>query len=255
MATVNPTPPLRSLSVFFPCYNEAENITPQVAEFLELLPRIAKQFEIIVVNDGSSDETGARAEELALQYPKVVRVVHHATNQGYGAALRSGIAASRYDWVFFTDGDHQFYARDLMRFLSHAQSKHAVIGYRFRRAEGWRRRLNAFLFAVYIRLLFGLYFRDIDCAFKLLPGKQLRSLPLSSNGAFISSEMLLQLQLHGVQIHQLPVRHRERRYGKPTGSNWRVIVRALRESSEFFVQHRLTAYSKTGMSAHNERTS
>lgn len=240
MAPTQRSTKLSSLSVFFPCYNEAENVSAQVAEFLQFLPRVAKKFEIIIVNDGSQDATGERAEQLALQHPKVVRVVHHEINQGYGVALRTGIMSSTYDWIFFTDGDHQFYARDLQRFIPLALPNHSVIGYRFNRAEGKRRRLNAFLFAVYIRLLFGLYVRDIDCAFKLLPGKLMRSLPLQASGAFISSEMLLTLQEHGVTIHQLPVRHRERRYGKPTGSNISVILRAFRESWDYFVRQRLT---------------
>lgn len=224
---------LSSLSVFFPYYNEEKNMQIQVTEFLAFLPTIAEKFEILLINDGSVDNTGKLAEKLSRAHPPV-KVIHHAENQGYGAALRTGIQNSQFDWVFFTDGDRQFFAEDLLAFVPHAKPKQAVIGYRKHRAEGLRRRFNARLYKLFIDILFQLNVRDIDGAFKLLPGETLRQLPLSASGAFISSEMLILLKKKRIKFKQLPVRHRPRLHGKPTGSNIRVIIRALKEAVTFF---------------------
>lgn len=226
---------LTSLSVFFPCYNEEKNLRTLIKEYLAVLPQIAKRYEIIIVNDGSSDKTAQAAQKLSQEFSHI-RVVEHESNQGYGAAVRTGIASSTMDWVFFSDGDNQFFAEDLHALAPHAQPNTAVIGYRAHRAEGFRRRLNAYLYKVFIDILFRLHVRDIDCAFKLLPGETIRSLTLQSNGAFLSSEMLIRLKKKRIRFVQIPVRHRERKHGTPTGSNLRVIIRALREAVRFYIQ-------------------
>jgi glycosyltransferase involved in cell wall biosynthesis len=199
------------------------------------LPKLAQKFEIIIVNDGSRDGSGAVADAVARQDDRI-RVVHHETNQGYGAALRSGFAAARYDWVFFTDGDLQFRIDQLAKFLQYTDDFSVIIGYRHRRADGGIRVLNAKLFKLYIDLLFRLHVKDIDCAFKLLKRSVLETVHLESTGAFTSSELLYKLKKHGVRFKQLAVDHLPRQFGNPTGNHPRVIVKAGLEALRLYVR-------------------
>ncbi len=225
---------LPSLSVFFPCFNEAANIPLFVQEALAELPKLADQFEIIIVDDGSRDGSGAVADTVATQDARI-RVVHHQTNQGYGAALRTGFATAKYEWVFFTDGDLQFRIDQLVKFLPYADTFTVIIGYRHSRADGGMRVLNAKLFKMYIDLLFRLHIRDIDCAFKLLRRDTLKSVHLESTGAFTSSELLYKLKKHGVLVKQLPVDHLPRQFGNPSGNNPRVVIKAGLEALRLYL--------------------
>ncbi|MBD3279315.1 MAG: glycosyltransferase [Candidatus Pacebacteria bacterium] len=226
---------LHSLSAFFPCYNEESNVPLFVAEALEVLPKLAKKFEIIIVNDGSTDETKNIATQLAKKDTRI-KVVNHQHNRGYGAALRSGFQAAQYDWIFFTDGDLQFKLTQLTEFVSYAQDYQAIIGYRKNRAEGSLRAFNARLFKLYVDILYRIHVRDIDCAFKLLKADLIKSLPLISTGAFTSAEFLYRLKKQGVKFKQLPVDHLPRQYGSPTGNNLKVIIKAGWEAFRIYLK-------------------
>jgi glycosyltransferase involved in cell wall biosynthesis len=156
---------LSELSLFYPMYNEEQNIEEAVRRALTTLPRYADRFEVILVNDGSKDDTGRIADSLA-QADERVRAVHHPRNLGYGAALRSGIDAARYEWIFYTDGDNQFDLDELRLLLPLRADADIVTGYRIARSDPWNRKLNAWAFNLLVRILFGLRFRDVDCAFK-----------------------------------------------------------------------------------------
>lgn len=225
---------LTSLTAFFPCYNEVANVPLFVAEALEQLPKFAQKFEIIVVDDGSKDGTAAVVRALRKQHPQV-RLVSHKRNLGYGAAVRSGLAAAKMDWVFFTDGDLQFRLKELRAFVAATAQQQVVIGYRKYRADGGVRAFNARLFKLYIDLLFRLHVRDIDCAFKLFKTTMVQSLKLESNGAFLSSELLYKLKKKGVQFAQLPVDHLPRQFGKPTGNNPKVVVKAFFDALHLYL--------------------
>ena len=144
---------LPSISAFFPAYNEEHNVAGMVERLRAVLPRVADEYEIIIVDDGSADRTGAIADELAAQDPHV-RVVHHPANRGYGGALKSGFAASRNEYVFFTDGDGQFDVEEIERLLPFVPDYDIVVGYRMERAEGGLRQLNASAWNRLVRLLF-----------------------------------------------------------------------------------------------------
>jgi glycosyltransferase involved in cell wall biosynthesis len=225
---------LPSLSVFFPCYNEQTNVPLFVAEALKILPTLAKKFEIIIINDGSQDDTKKVAAALAATDSRI-RVINHDKNRGYGMALRSGFAAARYEWTFFTDGDLQFQLADLKQFLPFTEKHHIVIGYRQKRADGGLRAFNANLFKLYINLLFRVHVTDIDCAFKLLHTKTIQSVPLESTGAFINAELLYKLKKRGEVFKQIPVNHLPRKFGQPTGNNPKVIVRAGWEALKLYL--------------------
>lgn len=220
-----------SLSLFLPCYNEQDNIGPLVERAARLLPALAAQFEVLLVNDGSTDGTRDKALALAATFP-CVRLLD-IPHGGYGAALDAGFAGARHEWVAFTDADGQFAIDDLERLLALAATHRCVIGYREKRSEGGMRRVNQFLLKVWAYVLFGVpwQIRDINCGFKLIHKDALaRCLPLTARGGIVSTELLSALVRQRVSIAQAPVRHFPRRYGRATGGSLGVILRAVAET-------------------------
>jgi glycosyltransferase involved in cell wall biosynthesis len=220
------------LSFFFPAHNEEENIEGLVREALDTLPTIAETFEIIAVNDGSRDRTRVLADDLTAAHPGIVRAVHHPTNLGYGAALRSGFAAARYELVAFIDGDRQFRVEDVGRLterLAAADRPDVVVGYRMRRADPIVRTLYARAYRLANRLFFGLKVRDVDCACKLFRREALEGIRVESDGAFFSAELLIKLRAAGRSVVEVGVPHHPRTAGSPTGARPSVIFRAVRD--------------------------
>jgi glycosyltransferase involved in cell wall biosynthesis len=219
-----------SLTIFFPAYNEQENLASAVEDALRVAedsPYVG-DYEIIIINDGSTDATQAIAEGLAAEHRRV-RVIEHEQNRGYGAALKTGLAAATKDWIFFTDSDRQFDILELQNLLVHIPNHDAVIAYRAPRRDPFMRLVNAKAWNLLNRLMFGLQVRDIDCAFKLLRREDVQNLRLSSRGAMINAELLIKLARSGVRIKEVPVSHLPRLRGSPTGAKPSVIFRALRE--------------------------
>jgi len=220
------------LSYFFPAHNEEANLAGLVTEALETLPGIADTFEIVIVNDGSKDATGRIADELAAASPDVVRAVHHPTNLGYGAALRSGFRAARFEHVAFTDGDRQFHVVDVGRLidrLAAGDTPDAVVGFRIKRADPLVRTVYARLYRLANRIFFGLRVRDVDCACKLFRRDALRGIAVESGGAFFSAELLIKLQASGRRIAEVGVPHYPRTAGSATGARPSVVFRAVRD--------------------------
>lgn len=223
---------VRRLTYFFPAHDEEANLTPLVEEALATLPTLAETFEIVIVDDGSRDATPAIADSLAAAHPDVVRAVHHPTNLGYGAALRSGFAAARYELVAFTDGDRQFRVADLGRLtarLAGPDSPDVVAGYRIRRADPIVRTVYARLYRLANRIFFSLRVRDVDCACKLFRREALEGIRVESGGAFFSAELLIKLEAAGRTLVEVGVPHHPRTAGSPTGAKPSVIWRAVKD--------------------------
>ncbi|HVQ43531.1 MAG TPA: glycosyltransferase family 2 protein [Candidatus Saccharimonadia bacterium] len=216
-----------SLSVFFPVFNEAAALPGVIENAEAVLGSLGLDaYEIIVVDDGSTDGTAQIADRFAARN-KRVRVVHHAHNLGYGAALISGFGAARYEWVAYTDGDGQFELGDIRRFVEPSKRVDVVLGERRRRNDHLGRRVNAWLWGWLVRWILGLDVRDIDCGFKLFRTERVRDLGrLEAQGAVISAELLVKLRARGCRWEQVMVEHYPRRGGEPSGARLGVIVRA-----------------------------
>ncbi len=231
-ATDAPPSRVERLSYFFPAHNEEANLEGLVEEALAVLPTLAETFEIIAVNDGSKDRTREIADALAARYPDIVRAVHHPTNYGYGAALRSGFAASRYELIAFTDGDRQFKVADLGRLtarLARPDRPDVVVGYRIKRADPLVRTLYARAYRLANRIFFGLKVTDVDCAAKLFRREALEDIRVESGGAFFSAELLIKLRAAGRTVVEVGVPHYARTAGSATGAKPSVILRAVRD--------------------------
>ena len=219
---------LSSLSIFFPCFNEKETIRPLTEKCLAIAAQICDDFEIILVDDGSSDGTAELADQLAIEY-KAVCVIHHAQNRGYGAALQSGFRAAGKDYVFYTDGDGQFDISEIALLLPLIAQYDIVSAYRLNRQEGLVRKLNAFCWAKLVNTLFRLHLKDIDCAFKLYKREVFDRITMVSTGALIDTEILARAKRQGYTIGQIGVHHYPRIAGQATGANIKVILKAFRE--------------------------
>ena len=217
-----------SISVFFPCYNEQENVGRTVEKALEVLERLNADFEVIIVDDGSSDGTGQIADEIAGRDGRV-KVVHHEGNLGYGAALQSGFKAATKEFVFYTDGDGQFDINEMPSLLALMERYDIVSCYRLNRRDPLIRKINGWCWTRLVCLTFGLKIRDIDCAFKLYKREIFDKIELLSTGALINAEILARAVRKGYRITQKGVHHYPRTTGKQTGANLRVILRAFKE--------------------------
>lgn len=221
-----------ALSYFFPAHNEEANLEALVEEALATLPALAETFEIIAVNDGSKDATGAIADALAAAHPGIVRAVHHEVNRGYGEALRSGFGAARFDLLAFTDGDRQFRVADVGRLtarMAEADAPDIVVGYRIKRADPFIRTAYAKTYRLANRIFFGLRATDVDCAAKLFRRAALEGVRVESGGAFFSAELLIKVQQHGRSIAEVGIPHHPRTAGSATGARPSVIWRAVKD--------------------------
>ncbi|MGI8819975.1 MAG: glycosyltransferase family 2 protein [Chthoniobacterales bacterium] len=232
----------RSLSVVLPAFNEAENLAGTIADAVSTLDQIGIEFEIVTVDDGSSDATPALCAQLAAQ-DRRIGCVRHARNRGYGAALRTGFEAARHELVFFTDADGQFRFRDLRPFLAQIEGREMVIGYRAARKDPPLRTVNSAIGNWLARRLLQVRVRDINCAYKLFRRERLDALPLSSDGAMINTELLALAARADWRFCELPVSHYPRAFGTPTGAKLHVIAHTLREY--FRVRRRVNAFAAT----------
>ena len=237
---------VNSLSVVFPAFNEEYNIRTTVENARRVLPKIAREWEIIVVNDGSADETNRICDALAARFPEV-RALHHLVNRGYGAALKTGIAAARHGLVFFSDSDGQFDLHELQELVAWSERFEIVAGYRGKRCDGLHRALNAWGWNVLVRLLLGLRVRDIDCAFKLFRREVFERVQIRSVGAMVNTEILAQAAHFGMKIREVEVTHYPRVHGQPTGANLRVILKAFRELFKLWWKLRKIDHDQQGL--------
>jgi glycosyltransferase involved in cell wall biosynthesis len=185
-------------------------------------------FEVLVIDDGSKDRTGAILDTIAATH-RCLKVIHHPANLGYGAALVSGFEAVTKDLVFFMDSDGQFDIRDLESFFPLIAEYDAVLGYRVDRQDTWMRKVNAWGWKILVGMVFGIYVRDVDCAFKLYPASFFHDHKLETHGAMINTEILYKFTRAGYTYTQIGVRHLPRLGGRATGAKPSVILRAFRE--------------------------
>jgi len=217
-----------SISVFFPCYNEQENVAKTIEKAIAVLEALNADFEVIIVDDGSTDDTERIADEIAGRDERV-KVVHHMRNLGYGAALQSGFKAATKELVFYTDADGQFDIGEMPPLLELMEQHDIVSCYRLNRRDSVVRKINGWCWTKLVCLLFGLRIRDVDCAFKLYKREIFDKIELSSKGALIDTEILARAGRKGYSIVQKGVHHYPRRAGEQSGANLRVIVRAFKE--------------------------
>jgi len=200
------------LSLVIPAFNEAAVIARAIEEAEQALAARFERFEILVVDDGSADQTAAIAQRCLADAPHT-RLLRHGVNRGYGAALRTGFEAARYELVAFTDADCQFDLTELSLLAPLAATVPVVVGFRAHRRDPWKRRFLSWGYNVLARTLLGTRVRDVDCALKVFRREILGSLLPESRGFFVNTEMMTRARQHGLALAEVAVTHRPRAGG------------------------------------------
>lgn len=223
-----------NISFFFPAFHDAGTVEKLVLAAREVLREVAQQWEIIIINDGSFDNTGDVADECAQKYENVV-VQHHIYNIGYGAALKTGFYTAKYDLIFYTDGDMQYDPHELRELLPLLKDNVAIVsGYKKKRADTWDRVLSAKFYNFVVRMIFRIHVRDVDAAFKLMRREVIDNIELMSNGGFICAELFAKARKLGYEVVQYPVGHYPRTYGRSSAFNLFFILRSAIELLELW---------------------
>jgi glycosyltransferase involved in cell wall biosynthesis len=232
----------RSFSIFFPMYNERENIRETLEAAHKVVPTLGfDRWEIIVVDDGSKDDSPevvrAFAREAGLEGR--LRVVRHTVNQGYGRALATGFGAAEHDLVFYTDSDLPVDLADLKRALPLIEDADLVIGYRAERQETLRRKVYSRIYNRLMRVLFGVQVRDVNFSFKLARKSAVQDIKLSAKSVFIDGELLAEARRHGLRIVELPIQYQPRKHGTSSFDSPKAALATLREMLAYRVARTL----------------
>ena len=243
------TPSRPSLSIFFPAYNDAGTIASLALVAHMTARQLTDDYEVIVVDDGSPDHTGALLDEMAAHFPWL-KVVHHGGNRGYGGALRTGFATAAKELVFYTDGDAQYDPRELLKlYAALGPDVDFVNGYKIGRSDPLHRVVIGRLYHTFVRTLFGLRLRDVDCDFRLMRRQVLDKVRLTRSSGVICVELMKKVQDHGFRIAEVPVRHYHRTYGKSQFFNFPRVGRTLVDLMRLWVElvlHKEHLASKDG---------
>jgi glycosyltransferase involved in cell wall biosynthesis len=229
MAEINLISSRPSITAFFPCYNDAGTIASVVIAADRTLRDLTGDYEIIVGNDASSDNSAEILDELCELYPRL-RVLHHPVNRDYGGNLRSMFAAATKDLIFYTDGDAQYDPAELADLYAHLGPDVDVVqGWKMGRGDPMHRKIIGRVYHHFVKWWFGLHLRDVDCDFRLFRRHVLESFPLESNSGCITVEMMTRTQQGHFSIVEVPVHHYHRAYGESQFFNFRRVARTLVE--------------------------
>ena len=217
--------PAKGLSVFFPAYNDSGTIASLVITALRTARTLTPDHEVIVINDGSADNTAEILDELARIYPRL-RVVHHARNRGYGGALRSGFETASKDWVFYTDGDGQYDPAEMtVLWERRGDDVDLVNGYKISRSDPFHRIVIGRVYHHTVKLLFGLKVRDVDCDFRLMRRSIFNRIDLEKTSGVICLELMKKIHDAGFRIVEVPVHHYHRAFGRSQFFNFRRVAK------------------------------
>jgi glycosyltransferase involved in cell wall biosynthesis len=224
------------VSFFCPAYNDEKNLPILIPKVFKVLNELCSAFEIVIIEDGSPDNTGKVADQLAQKYHSI-KVYHHKINRGYGGALKSGfLHANRYPYIFYTDGDNQYDVKILKNMLPYLETYDAVVGKRINRVLKFRRKVQTSFYNWLIRILFHLDNRDVNCAIRLFKRSEINKINIAkiSASAFFPAQLLLELHKHGAKIKDIDVRHYPRMFGKESGGRIDVVLSTISDMLKYY---------------------
>jgi glycosyltransferase involved in cell wall biosynthesis len=216
------------ISFFFPVYNDETTVRIVANRAMELLDDVAENYEIIIVNDGSPDASGAIADQLALEYEKI-SVIHHPVNRGYGAAMKTGIAASKYDIICMVDGDNEYDVFDLKKMLAVRNYYMLIIAFRYKKLYSTKRIFISFIYNTVLRVVFKSPFRDISTGIRLIHRAVVDDLELTSNSPFIGAELTLKSMLRGFPVGEVGIQTFPRDFGQGSATSFKNIMGTIKD--------------------------
>lgn len=229
---------LRSLSIFFPSYNDSKTLPKLLARTCSVAPKLANSFEVIIINDGSTDDTVEVLKTLKKQYPNL-RIINHKKNLGYGAALRSGFTNAEKDWVFYTDGDGQYDPAELVVLVDKLEESVDVVnGFKITRSDPIIRKIVGALWNWLLHRMYPLPIRDVDCDFRLIRRSLLSKINLSSTSGIVCLELVLKLKKAGAIFKEVGVHHYKRPFGSSKFFTFKNIVKTVYDNIVFYFSDR-----------------
>ena len=217
-----------SLTAFFPAYNDEHTIETIVRSAAREIATVTDDFEILVINDGSKDGTGAIADRLAAELP-FVRAIHHPRNMGYGAALITGFKNATKDLIFYTDGDGQYDVREIHNLFAQLRPNIDLVnGYKVKRSDAWYRVWIGALYRRAMRFVFALSISDVDCDFRLMRRSIFDTITLESTSGVICVEMARKFDAAGFRMTEIPVSHYPRLHGRSEFFRFRQLSHTLK---------------------------
>jgi glycosyltransferase involved in cell wall biosynthesis len=218
-----------NISLFFPVYNDEATVRTVAERALRMLEGYADAYEVIIVDDGSPDRSGVIADELARENPSTVRVIHHPENRGYGAALRTGVAECRYEWIGMVDGDDEYDVYDLRKMLELREHYRLIIAFRFKKLYSTRRIFISFVYNIVLRILFRTPFRDVSTGIRAFHRKILEDIELTCDSPFIGAELAVKTMLRGYPVGEVGIQTFPRQFGSGSAVSPRNIVLTIRD--------------------------
>lgn len=217
-----------NITIFFPVYND-ENTVRRVAEkSLDVLSQVADKYEVIIINDGSPDKSGEVADEVAAEHP-AVRVIHHEVNKGYGAAVKTGLAASQYEWICFTDGDDEYDVYELKKMIPLLAFYQLIITFRYKRLYSSKRIFISKVYNWVFRKLYSTPYRDISTGFRVINKELADSIEISSDSPFIGAEITLKSMLKGYPVGEVGIQTFPREFGHGASVKFKNIIRTIQD--------------------------
>ena len=217
-----------SASLIFPVFNDEQTVRIVAEKAVRLLQAETDQFEIIIVNDGSPDRSGDIADELSKQYP-CIRVIHHRANLGYGMAIRSGLAACRYEYICMIDGDDQYEVGDFSKLLKLRDFYDLIITFRYKKVYSGTRTFISWVYNKTLRILFRTPFRDVSTGIRVARKALIEDIPLDSSSPFIGAELAIKAMLKGYRVGEVGIQTFPRAFGKGASTSPKNILATIRE--------------------------
>lgn len=218
-----------SIAIFFPVYRDEGTVETVAMKSLKVLSDIASNYKVIIVDDGSPDNSGAIADKLAEKYPDIISI-HHERNMGYGAALQTGFKYSLdYEWICFTDGDNQYDVNELYHLSKLFHHYDLIVTFRYSKIYGTLRTFISFIYNFIIRILFKSHLRDHNCGLKAIRSSIVRDMDIISTSAFVGAEIIINSMVKGYPIGEAGIRTYPRTFGESSVMSRIHITNSIRD--------------------------
>lgn len=222
-----------NVTLFFPVYGDERTVRRVAEKALAVLADVAEDYEVLIIDDGSPDKSGEIADELAKEYPKV-KVIHHSKNMGYGAAIKTGLANSRFEWICFTDGDDEYDVHDLYKLLPLADFYDLIITFRYVKLYSGKRQFISSVYNRLLRTIFRTTYRDISTGFRLVRKSLIEQLDIQSSSPFVGAEMTIKTMLKGYRVGEVGIQTFPREFGTGSSTSLPNIVATVRDMATVY---------------------